>query len=89
MTELETEGIETTEIETTDNSYLIPDKVYTVLKWLAMLGIPALSAFVQTLGAIWGFDLAEPIALTITAVGAFLGALVGVSAYRNYRNYRA
>ena len=85
MTELETEGIEPTEIETTDNNYLIPDKVYTALKWLAMLGFPALSAFVQTLGAIWGFDLAEPIALTITAVGAFLGALVGVSAYRNYR----
>ena len=83
MTELETEGIETTEIETTN--YLIPDKVYTTLKWLAMLGIPALSTFVQALGTIWGFDLAEPIALTITAVGAFLGAIVGVSAYRNYR----
>lgn len=87
MTELETEGIETTETETetTGTNYLIPDKVYTTLKWLAMLGIPALSAFVQSLGIIWGFDLAEPIALTITAVGAFLGALVGVSAYKNYR----
>lgn len=81
MTELETEGIET--VETTTNNYLIPDKVYTVLKWLAMLGIPALSTFVQAIGTIWGFDLAEPIALTITAVGMFLGALVGVSAVRN------
>lgn len=85
MTELETEGIETTEIETTTTNYLIPDKVYTTLKWLAMLGIPALSTFVQAIGTIWGLDIAEPIALTITAVGAFLGGIVGVSAYRNYR----
>lgn len=83
MTELETEGIET--VETIDNNYLIPDKAYTVLKWLAMLGIPALSTFVQAIGTIWGLDIAEPIALTITAVGTFLGGIVGLSAYRNYR----
>lgn len=85
MTELETEGIETTEIETATNNYLIPDKAYTALKWLAMLGIPALSTFVQAIGTIWGFDLAEPIALTITAVGTFIGGIIGVSAYKNYK----
>ena len=70
--------------ELMEDSYLLPDKVYNILKWAAMLGIPALSTLVQALGSIWGFDIAEPIALTITAVGTFLGAIIGVSAAKNY-----
>lgn len=72
--------------ELMEASYLLPDKVYTILKWSALLGIPALSALVQALGSIWGLDIAEPIALTITAVGTFLGAIIGVSAAKNYLN---
>lgn len=83
MTELETEGIET--VETTTNNYLIPDKVYTALKWLALLGIPALSTLVQAAGTIWGIDIAEPVALTIAAVGTFIGGIIGISAYKNYK----
>ena len=69
--------------ELLDTSYLLPDRVYDVLKWAAMLGIPALSTLVQAVGTIWGFDIAEPVALTITAIGAFLGAIIGVSAAKN------
>lgn len=72
--------------ELMETSYLLPDKVYNILKWAAMLGIPALSTLVQALGSIWGLDIAEPIALTITAVGTFLGAIIGVSAAKNYLN---
>lgn len=72
--------------ELVETNYLLPDKVYAVLKWAAMLGIPALSTLVQALGTIWGFDIAEPVALTITAIGAFLGAIIGVSAAKNRLN---
>ena len=72
--------------ELMETSYLLPDKVYNILKWAAMLGIPALSTLVQALGSIWGLDIAEPIALTITAIGTFLGAIIGVSAAKNYLN---
>ena len=72
--------------ELMEDSYLLPDKVYNILKWAAMLGIPAFSTLVQALGSIWGLDIAEPIALTITAVGTFLGAIIGVSAAKDYLN---
>jgi hypothetical protein len=56
------------------------DRIYKILKWLAMAVLPALAALVLTLGQIWGLPCAEPIALTVTAVNAFFGALIGVSA---------
>ena len=70
--------------ELMETNYALPNKVYTALKWLAILAIAALSTFIQSLGTIWGFDIAEPVALTITAVGTLLGGIVGVSALKNY-----
>lgn len=65
-------------------NYLLSSKVYTALKWVAVLAIPAASAAVQTIGAIWNLEMAEPVALTIAAIGTFLGALIGISAAKNY-----
>ena len=57
------------------------DKVYDILKWVAIICLPALSAFISVIGKIWGFpDLALMISQTITAVAVLLGALLGVSA---------
>lgn len=55
------------------------NKVYNVLKWIALILLPALSTFVMSLGDIWGIPYKEPIALTITAVDTFLGALLAIS----------
>lgn len=68
-----------------DPSYLIPDKVYTILKWFAILIIPAISWFIQTAGTIWGIAIMEPIANTISAVATLLGVTIGISAFKNYR----
>lgn len=62
-----------------DSEYIIPAWLYPYLKWAAMLALPALSTLVVAVGGVWGWDLAQPVAATITAVGAFIGALVGVS----------
>lgn len=59
--------------------YAMPDQVYDVLKWLAMLGLPTLSTFVIALGNIWGIELATPVAATITAFGALVGGWLGLS----------
>lgn len=57
------------------------NKVYDILKWVAIICLPALSAFISVIGKIWGFpDLALMISQTITAVAVLLGALLGVSA---------
>lgn len=75
--------------ESFDPSYLIPDKVYTVLKWFAILIIPGISWFIQTLGAIWSLDIMEPIAYTVSAVATLLGVIIGISALNNYRATKA
>ena len=59
---------------------MINDKVYDVLKWIAIVALPALSTFIVVLGKIWGWgDIAPMVAQTITAVAVLLGALLGIS----------
>ena len=60
---------------------IFSDKVYDVLKWVAIVCLPALSTFVVVLGRIWQWgDIAVAVSQTITAVAVLLGALLGVSA---------
>lgn len=58
---------------------IFSDKVYNVLKYIAMIALPALALFVQTVFAIWGIPYGEQISATIVAINALLGALIGVS----------
>ena len=57
----------------------ISNKVYDILKWLVMIVLPALSAFYVALAPVWGWPYAEQVAMTISAVTALLGALLGIS----------
>lgn len=59
--------------------WLIPSRVYDVLKWVALLVIPAVSVLVGTVGAAWGLPYTEPIVTTINAVGVAVGMLIGLS----------
>ena len=62
----------------------IPDKVYDALKWLCILGLPALSSLYSTLAGIWGWPFAEQVPQTLSAVGLAVGTVIGVSA-ANYQ----
>lgn len=55
------------------------NKVYNVLKWIALILLPAISTLIMSLGDIWGLPYKEQICLTITAVDTFLGALLAIS----------
>lgn len=55
------------------------NKVYDVLKWVAMVVLPAVAAFYCAIAAIWHLPYAEQVAGTITAIDALLGALLGIS----------
>ena len=57
----------------------IPDKIYDVLKWLAMFFLPALALLIQTVFSIWGIPYGEQISATIVAINAFIGACIGIS----------
>ena len=57
----------------------LPNKVYDGLKWLCILGLPALSSLYATLAGIWGWPFAEQVPQTLSAVGLALGTVIGVS----------
>ena len=55
------------------------NKMYDVLKWIAMVCLPAIATLYFALAGIWGFPYGEEIVGTITAVDTFLGVLLGIS----------
>ena len=55
------------------------NKTYDVLKFIAMILLPALGTLYFAVANIWGLPYAEQIVGTISAVDAFLGTLLGVS----------
>ena len=59
------------------------NKTYNILKYIAQIGLPALGTLYFALASIWGFPYGEQIVGTITAIDAFLGALLGISSH-NY-----
>lgn len=59
---------------------ILNDRVYDLLKWVAIVCLPALSTFIVVISKIWGWaDMGSMIAQTITAIGVLLGALLGIS----------
>lgn len=58
---------------------MIPSKVYDVLKWVAMLFLPALAILIKTVFPIWNIPYGDEISATIVAINAFLGAILGLS----------
>lgn len=57
----------------------LSNKAYDVLKFIAQIVLPAIGTLYFALASIWGFPYAEEIVGTITAVDAFLGAILGIS----------
>ena len=55
------------------------NKVYDILKYIAQIMLPALGALYFALAKIWGFPYAAEVVGTISAVDAFLGALLKIS----------
>ena len=62
------------------------NKVYDVLKWIAQYLRPALGTLYFALSTMWGFPYGEQVVGTITAIDAFLGAILGLSSATYYKN---
>lgn len=63
-------------------------KVYDVLKWIALVLLPALGALYFGLGQIWKFPAVEEVVGSITVIDTFLGILLNKSS-KNYRQATA
>lgn len=57
----------------------LPNKVYDVLKWAAIIALPASATFVRAVFPIWKIPFADEIAATITSVATLVGALLCIS----------
>lgn len=58
---------------------MLSNKVYDILKWVAMYLLPALGTLYFALAGIWAFPYGEEVVGTITAIDTFLGVLLGIS----------
>lgn len=63
---------------------ILSDKTYSLLKWVALILLPALGTLYFALASIWGLPFGEQIVGTITAIDTFLGAILGIST-NNYK----
>lgn len=61
------------------------NNVYDILKWVAIIVLPALSTLVSVVFQIWGIPYGTEIAQTITAVATFLGAVLMVSSVSYFK----
>lgn len=55
------------------------NKVYDILKWIAQILLPAFGTLYFALAKIWSLPCPTEVVGTITAIDAFLGALLGIS----------
>ena len=58
---------------------LFSNKVYDILKYIALIALPALGSLYFGLSSIWGLPYSIEIVGTLTVFDTFLGALIGLS----------
>lgn len=57
----------------------LSNTIYDLLKYVAQIALPAIATLYFALAQIWGLPYGEQIVGTLTAIDAFLGALLGIS----------
>ena len=55
------------------------NKIYDILKWIALVALDAVGLFYSTMSAIWGLPFGEEVLATCAAMSLLLGTLIGVS----------
>ena len=58
----------------------LPAGVLQAMQWTALVLLPAATTLWLALGPIWGLPNVQEIGATMTAIDAFLGTILGVSA---------
>lgn len=57
----------------------LSNKIYDILKYVALIVLPAVGTLYFALAGIWGFPYGEEIVGTLSAVETFLGAILVIS----------
>ena len=65
------------------------NKVYDILKWIAMVVLPAVATLYFALAGIWGFPYGDQIVGTCLAVETLIGTLLQISNVQYKKNIAA
>lgn len=63
---------------------MIPNKVYDIFKWLALVAFDAAGYFYQEIASIWNLPFGNEVLKTCVAISIFIGTLIGISS-ANYK----
>lgn len=55
------------------------NKVYDILKWVALVAMDALGLFYDKISIVWGLPYGDQVLETCVALSVLLGTLIGVS----------
>lgn len=67
---------------------ILNDKIYSIIKWLVLVVMPALSVLVSVLGKTYGWSGTDLTVTTLNAVTVFLGAITGVSSVKYVKSQK-
>jgi hypothetical protein len=62
------------------------DKLYDVLKWVALVALDAIGVCYKALAGVWGLPYGEEVLTSCAAVALCLGTLLGVSSAQYYKD---
>lgn len=63
----------------------LSNKVYDILKWVALIALDALGVFYSTISDIWALPFGDEVLKTCAAISLLIGTLIGVSSIKHKR----
>ena len=67
---------------------MLSNKTYDILKWVALICLPALQVFWLSISEIWHLNYGSEIGATIGAIALLLGSLLQISNYQHNKPYQ-
>ena len=61
------------------------NKLYDVLKWIALIALDAVGVFYSTISSVWGLPFGDQVLYTTSALAVLLGTLLGVSSAQYHK----
>lgn len=62
-----------------DQDHMLGNRTYDILKWVAMVLLPAVGTLYFALAQVWGFDYGPQVVGSVVALDTFLGAILQIS----------
>ena len=64
----------------------ISNKLYDVLKWVALIALDATGIFYSTISNVWNLPYGDEVLKTCAALSLLIGTLIGVSSINYKKN---